>query len=66
MSLKDVILQLIWKFWAIYVFNIQQMNVFKIAGWVANSVDPDQTPHSAAVWQGSTLFAQACVSEYVE
>ena len=28
------------------------MNVCKIAGWVANSVDPDQTPRSAASDQG--------------
>ena len=26
-----------------------------------NSVDPDQTAPSGAVWSGSTLFAQACV-----
>ena len=34
------------------------MLCLKIAGWVANSVDPDETPHSI-------LFAQACVSEYM-
>ena len=35
-----------------YIFLQQiyllSMNVCKIAGWVANSVDPDQTPRSAA------------------
>ena len=35
------------------------VKVRKIAGWVANSVDPDQTPRFA-------LFVQACLSEYVE
>ena len=33
------------------------VNVYEIAGWVANSVDPDQTPPD---------LAQACPSEYVE
>ena len=33
----------------------------KNAGWMADSVDPEQTQHS-----GSTLFSQACLSEYVE
>ena len=28
------------------------MNVYKIDGWVANSVDPDQMLHSAASDQG--------------
>ena len=31
--------------------------------WVANSADPDQTPLSD-VWSGSTLYAQACLSDY--
>ena len=31
----------------------------KDAEGIANSVDPDQT----AVWSGSTLFAQTCLSE---
>ena len=34
----------------------------KKAGGIANSVDPDQTP-LGAVWSGSTLFAQAYLSE---
>ena len=38
--------------------------VSKIAEWVANSVDPDETPHSAASHLG-LQFAQACLSEYI-
>ena len=30
---------------------------------IANSVDPDQTPPLGAVWSGSALFAQTCLSE---
>ena len=37
------------------------MNVYKIARWVANSVEPE-----GGVWSRSTLFAQACLSKYVE
>ena len=33
------------------------------ADGMANSVDPDQTPPLGAVWSGSTLFAQAHLSE---
>ena len=33
------------------------------AGRMANSVDPDQTAPLGAVWSGSALFAQACLSE---
>ena len=32
---------------------------------IANSVDPDQTAPLGAVWSGSTLFAQTCVSEHL-
>ena len=35
----------------------------KDADGMANSVDPDQTAPLGAVWSGSTLFAQACLSE---
>ena len=35
-----------------------------IAGWVANSVDPDDMPNSAVSY-GSTLYAQACLSKYI-
>ena len=30
---------------------------------MVNSVDPDQTAPLGAVWSGSALFAQACLSE---
>ena len=33
------------------------------AGGMANSVDPDQTTPLGAVWSGSALFAQTCLSE---
>ena len=33
---------------------------------IANSVDPDQTAPLGAVWSGSALFAQACLSENLE
>ena len=33
------------------------------ADGMANSVDPDQTAPLGAVWSGSALFAQACLSE---
>ena len=35
----------------------------KDADRIANSVDPDQTAPLGAVWSGSTLFAQTCLSE---
>ena len=35
------------------------------ADGMANSVDPDQTAPLGAVWSGSALFAQACLSFYV-
>ena len=35
----------------------------KEADRMANSVDPDQTAPLVAVWSGSTLFAQTCLSE---
>ena len=33
------------------------------ADGMANSVDPDQTGPVGAVWSGSALFAQICLSE---
>ena len=33
------------------------------ANRMANSADPDQTAPLEAVWSGSALFAQACLSE---
>ena len=41
------------------------MNVGKIVGWDANTGDQIRTAF-CRVWSGSTLFAQACLSEYVE
>ena len=35
----------------------------KDADRMANSVDPDQTAPLRAVWSGSALFAQTCLSE---
>ena len=35
----------------------------KDAAGTANSIDPDQTAPLGAVWSGSALFAQTCLSE---
>ena len=35
----------------------------KIAGWVANSVDPDAA--FCVVWSDSTLFTKICVSKHL-
>ena len=35
----------------------------KDAEGIANSIDPNQTAPLRAVWTGSALFAQACLSE---
>ena len=35
----------------------------KDAEGIAHSVDPDQTAPLGAVWSGSALFAQICLSE---
>ena len=35
----------------------------KDADGIANSEDPDQTAPQGAVWSGSALFAQTCLSE---
>ena len=35
----------------------------KDAKGIASSVDPDQTAPVGAVWSGSALFAQTCLSE---
>ena len=35
----------------------------KDAEGIAKSVDPDQTAPLGAVWSGSALFAQTCLSE---
>ena len=41
-----------------------QMKV--MANGMANSVDPDQTAPSGAVWSGSALFAKHYLSQYLE
>ena len=38
----------------------------KDAGGMANSVDPDQTASSEAVWSWSALFAETYLSQYIE
>ena len=35
----------------------------KDAKGIANSVDPDQTAPLGALWSGSALFAQSCLSK---
>ena len=35
----------------------------KDAEGIANSLDPDQTAPRGAIWSGSALFAQTCLSE---
>ena len=42
-----------------------QMLCLKIAGWVANNVDPDETPHSAASHLGLyCLLRPVCLNTY--
>ena len=36
------------------------------ADGMANSVDPDQTASSEAVWSWSALFAETYLSQYIE
>ena len=38
----------------------------KDADGIANSVDPDQTASSEAVWSWSALFAETYLSQYIE
>ena len=38
----------------------------KEAGAMANSIDPDQTASSEAVWSWSALFAETYLSQYIE
>ena len=38
----------------------------KDADGMANSVDPDQTASSEAVWSWSALFAETFLSQYIE
>ena len=38
----------------------------KDADGMANSIDPDQTASSEAVWSWSALFAETSLSQYIE
>ena len=49
------------KIWLIWIFHHDVHP--NDADGMANSVDPDQTAPLGAVWSGSTLFAQTCLSE---
>ena len=42
------------------------INASKDADGMANSVDPDQTASSEAVWSWSALFAETYLSQYIE
>ena len=45
-----------------YLFALMQLFLQTLSG-MANSVDPDQSAPSGAVWSGSALFAYALLSE---
>ena len=47
------------------VHSITSCCVLNIAVCMANSVDPDQMPHSAASDQGLHCFAKAYLSQYL-
>ena len=49
------------KIWTIWLYH--RVMVPNDADGMANSVDPDQIAPLEAVWSGSALFAQACLSE---
>ena len=49
------------KIWTMWLYHgVMSPNE---ADGMANSVDPDQTAPPGAVWSGSALFAQTCLSE---
>ena len=49
------------KIWTVWLYHrVMSPND---ADGMANSVDPDQTAPLGAVWSGSALFAQTCLSE---
>ena len=50
------------KIWTSTIYYL--LLCLKLAGRVANSEDPDETPHSAATHLG-LQFAQACLFEYL-
>ena len=47
--------------WTVWFYHTVMYS--KEADRMANSVDPDQTAPYEAVWSGSTLFAQICLSK---
>ena len=49
------------KIWTIWLYH-RVMSPNDVDG-MANNVDPDQTAPLEAVWSGSALFAQTCLSE---
>ena len=55
---------------AIIVLKIEKFDVTLMhptdADGMANSVDPDQTASSEAVWSWSALFAETYLSQYIE
>ena len=52
------------KIWTMRLYHTVML--LKDTDGIANSVDPDQTAPLGAVWSGSALFAQACLSENLE
>ena len=59
------------KFWInlghFSIYILLPVNMCEISGWVANSVNPDQTPHFVASDLGlHCFFFQACLSVYEE
>ena len=47
-------------------YNLQSNFVSKIAGWEANSVDPDEMPCLRRLILVYTFFAQACQIKYIQ
>ena len=44
------------KIWTSQLYYL--LMCLKTAGWVPDSVDPDQMPHFCGIWSGSTIFGQ--------
>ena len=51
------------KIWTMWLYH--RVRSPNDADGMANSVDPDQTAPLGEVWSGSTLFAQAYLSENI-
>ena len=49
--------------WNYLIWIFRRVKRLNAEDGMANSVDPDQTAPLGAVWSGSTLFAQTCLSE---